>query len=173
MRRALSLALTLAASIAAVPALVFLLSKPVRAMDLNSFRAQHGLKPLKASAALAAKAREHAADMAQRQSMDHAGFAARMRGAGSVVAENVAAGCASADCAFKAWAESSGHRANMLNAGLTHYGLASATGRNGIRSWALELAAQATPAPADGRARKGRHGAAAKPGAWTFEFRAD
>jgi uncharacterized protein YkwD len=163
MRRALSLTLTLAALIAATSAL---------ALDINSFRAQHGLKPLKASAVLAAKAREHAADMAQRQSMDHAGFAARMRGTGSFAAENVAAGCATADCTFKAWAESSGHSANMLNASVTHYGLASAQGRNGIRYWALELAAQDTRAQAGGRrARKGPHDAAAKPRSWTFEFR--
>jgi hypothetical protein len=151
MRRALSLALLLAALLAAAPALVFLLSTPVRAMDINSFRARHGLKPLKASAVLAAKAREHAADMARRQSMDHAGFYTRMRGAGTFAAENVAEGCASADCAFKAWAESAGHRANMLNPSLTDYGLASARGRNGIRYWALELAARDTRAAADGR----------------------
>lgn len=128
------------ALVAVVPASVFLLSTPVRAMDLNSFRAQHGLPRLKASAVLSAKARAHAADMARRRSMDHDGFIARMRGAvHSFAAENVAAGCATADCVFKLWAGSSGHRANMLNGSVTRYGLASAKGKDGLRYWVLEL----------------------------------
>ena len=118
---------------------------PSLALDLNSFRAQHGLHRLAASAALTAKARAHAADMARRRSMDHAGFYERMRGTGSFAAENVAAGCPTADCVFKLWAESSGHRANMLNASVTHYGLASAKGADGQRYWALELAEQSSP----------------------------
>src|SRR5512139_2299463 len=82
------------------------LAAPALALDLNSFRAQHGLKRLTASAALNAKARAHAADMARRGSLDHAGFYTRMRGTGSFAAENVAAGCGSADCVFKLWADS-------------------------------------------------------------------
>jgi uncharacterized protein YkwD len=108
------------------------------ALDLNSFRAQHGLPRLAASGALDAKARAHAADMARRQSMDHAGFYERMRGHGAA-AENVGAGCPTADCVFKMWAESSGHRANMLNGSVTRYGLASATGADKVRYWVLEL----------------------------------
>jgi uncharacterized protein YkwD len=108
------------------------------ALDLNSFRAQNGLPRLSVSAALSAKARAHAADMARRQSMDHNGFYERMRGSRSA-AENVAAGCPTADCVFKIWAESSGHRANMLNGSVTHYGLASARGADGQRYWVLEL----------------------------------
>jgi hypothetical protein len=60
----------------------------------------------------------------------------------------------------------------MLNASLTHYGLASAKGRNGIRYWTLELAAQDTRAAAGAHhAGKGRRGAAAHQGPWTFELR--
>ncbi len=121
------------------------LSAPALALDLNSFRRAHGLKPLTPSAALAAKARAHSADMARRHSMDHDGFTARMRGVGAFAAENVAAGCPTADCAFKMWAESSGHRANMLHASLTHYGLGSAAGAGGLRYWTLELADQSAP----------------------------
>ncbi len=134
----------------AVLALVAL-ATPALALDLNSFRRAHGLKPLTPSAALAAKARAHSADMARRRSMDHDGFMARMRGVGAFAAENVAAGCPTADCAFKMWAESSGHRANMLNGSLTHYGLASAKGADGQRYWTLELANQSPPARRHGR----------------------
>ena len=118
---------------------------PAVALDLNSFRRANGLKPLAASAVLSARAREHAADMARRGSMDHAGFYARLRGVGPFAAENVATGCPTADCAYKMWTESSGHRANMLNSHVTHYGLASAKSADGQRYWALELATIAPP----------------------------
>lgn len=134
---------------------------PALALDLNSFRRAHGMQPLKVSAVLAAKARAHAADMARRQSMDHAGFYTRMRGVGAFAAENVAAGCPTVDCAFKLWAESSGHRANMLNGMVTHYGLASDKGHDGIRYWVLELAMIGPPPSRHSRAatrRPGRRG---------------
>jgi Cysteine-rich secretory protein family len=121
-------------------ALLAATASPAAALDVNSFRAQHGLKRLAVSGVLSAKARAHAADMARRRSMDHDGFIARMGGVGPMAAENVGVGCASAECVYKLWAESSGHRANMLMAGLTHYGLGSATGSDGRRYWALELA---------------------------------
>lgn len=123
----------------AVCAICALLASPAPALDLNSFRAQNGLPRLSESPVLSAKARAHAADMARRRSMDHNGFTERMRGARSAAAENVAAGCPTADCVFKIWAGSSGHRANMLNASVTHYGLASAKGADGMRYWVLEL----------------------------------
>ena len=85
-----------------------LLTSAASALDLNSFRAQNGMPRLSASGALMAKARAHATDMARRQSMDHNGFTERMRGS-RAAAENVAAGCPTADCVFKIWAESSGH----------------------------------------------------------------
>ncbi len=145
--RIVSLVLALAAAISA--------ASTASALDLNSFRRAHGLKALSVSAALVAKARAHSADMARRQSMDHAGFYTRMRGVGAYAAENVAAGCPSADCTFKLWAESAGHRANMLNGSLTHYGLGSAKGTDGLRYWTLELA---TIAPSrHGKAPARRH----------------
>ncbi|MBI3702467.1 MAG: CAP domain-containing protein [Rhizobiales bacterium] len=117
-----------------------LLATPALAFDLNSFRSQHGLPRLKATAALSAKARAHAADMARRQSIDHNGFYERMRGVvGSFAAENVGVGCPTADCVFKLWAESPGHRANMLDANITRYGLASVMGKDGRRYWVLEM----------------------------------
>ena len=116
-----------------------LITTPASALDLNSFRAQHGLHRLSASGALNAKARAHAADMARRRSMDHDGFSARTRGVHAAAAENVGVGCPTAACLFRMWAESSGHRANMLNARVTRYGFASARGGDGQRYWVLEL----------------------------------
>jgi hypothetical protein len=117
---------------------------PAHALDLNAFRAEHHLPPLKQSAALDAVARSHAADMARRGSLDHDGFTQRMNGY-MRAAENVAYGCDNADCTYRMWANSSGHRQNMLMSGITHYGLASAVSANGRRYWALELAGERPP----------------------------
>jgi Cysteine-rich secretory protein family len=122
-------------------AAVFAALSPASALDINSFRAQHKLPPLKPSTPLSAAARGRAADMAQRGSLDHDGFYQRMSGY-SRAAENVAYGCNDADCTYRMWVNSSGHRQNMLMSGLTHYGLGSAKAANGRRYWALELAGE-------------------------------
>jgi uncharacterized protein YkwD len=111
---------------------------PASALDLNSFRAQHHLPPLAVSATLAGLAYEQAQSMAGRSHLDHNGFRQRVGGGGRH-AENVAFGCETEDCAFRLWAKSSGHRRNMLLRDVSAYGIASATGSNGRRYWALEL----------------------------------
>jgi len=117
----------------------WVLATPALALDLNSFRAQHGRPALSASATLSGLAYSHANDMARRKSLDHKGFRQRLSFIGSTAAENVLFGCADEDCAIRMWAKSAGHRANMLRGDVTSYGLASATGDNGRRYWALEL----------------------------------
>jgi uncharacterized protein YkwD len=109
------------------------------ALDLNSYRAQHGLRPLSASGALAGAASSHAHNLAARQRLDHAGFRQRVSVANGTAAENVAFGCATEDCVIRMWSRSSRHRANMLRRDVTLYGLASADGGNGRRYWVLEL----------------------------------
>ena len=127
----------LAAVAAASALMVASAAAPAAALDVNSFRAQHKLPPLSVSSMLAAAAYSHASDMASRRSLDHNGFRTRM--VGSMGAENVAYGCADADCAYRMWAKSAGHRRNMLMKGITSYGIASATSADGRRYWALEL----------------------------------
>jgi uncharacterized protein YkwD len=115
------------------------LATPAAALDLNGFRARHGMPPLRVSSALAGAAYEQAHSMARRHHLDHNGFRARAAFSGSTAAENVLVGCADEDCAIRGWARSSGHRRNMLRGDVSHYGIASATGANGRRYWALEL----------------------------------
>jgi uncharacterized protein YkwD len=148
--------LAFAATLAATPAL---------ALDVNSFRAQHKLPPLTYSSAYAGAAQAHASDLARRDHLDHNGFRQRVVAIGSRAAENVAyiqcrrgtaqpsglfgglfgaapgggSGCASADAAYRMWARSSGHRANMLMKGITQYGLADAVSASGKHYWVLEL----------------------------------
>ena len=116
------------------------LATPALALDLNSFRAQHGQPALSVSSTLSALAYSQAHSMAARTRLDHAGFRARIAGlGGGMHAENVAFGCDTEDCAIRMWSRSSGHRANMLRGDVAAYGIASATGANGRRYWALEL----------------------------------
>jgi|SRR5947207_2542043 uncharacterized protein YkwD len=109
------------------------------ALDLNSFRAQHGLPPLSTSGALAGAAYSHAHNLAARQRLDHSGFRERVSLTSGTAAENVAFGCATEDCVIRMWARSGRHRANMLRRDVTVYGLGSADGGNGYRYWVLEL----------------------------------
>ena len=145
-RLSLALAMALAAAL------------PAGALELNAFRAEHKLPPLTVSASLAGAAHEHARDLARRGQLDHKDFRKRMDGIASTAAENVAVigcarpdanpapavtgracGCDSQSCAMQMWAKSAGHRRNMLMKGISHYGIASATGDNGRRYWVLVL----------------------------------
>jgi uncharacterized protein YkwD len=121
-----------------VAILVPLLASPVEAIDLNGYRKANGLGPMSAHATLGALARAHAADMARRGAMDHAGFY-DVRARRGARAENVAYGCADTNCAIQQWINSSPHRANMLRPDLTRYGLGSAVSAAGQRFWALVM----------------------------------
>jgi uncharacterized protein YkwD len=118
---------------------VLALATSASALDLNSFRAQHGRPALSVSDPLSAAAYAHANDMAGRKRLDHAGFRQRVPISGGAAAENVLWGCDSEDCAIRMWARSGGHRTNMLRGDVSSYGIASATGDNGRRYWVLEL----------------------------------
>jgi uncharacterized protein YkwD len=118
--------------------LVPLLAAPAQAVDLNGFRRANGLKPMQANASLTSLARMHAADMARRQSMDHAGFF-ESRARRGAAGENVAYGCADMSCVMQKWIDSGPHRANMLRPDFRRYGLGSAVSASGVRYWALEL----------------------------------
>ncbi len=114
-------------------------ASPSLALDLNSYRAQHGRPALSVSAQLSGIAHSHARDLASRRRLDHRGFRQRVNVRGGTTAENVAFGCDSEDCVIRMWARSGGHRANMLRRDVTHYGIASASADNGRRYWVLEL----------------------------------
>ena len=111
---------------------------PETATSLNGFRAAHGRGALRSDMSLAAMASSHAADMARRNSLDHNGFR-EYRGPRGARAENVAFGCKDTACVIRQWANSSGHRHNMLIPSLTRYGLASASSSSGRKYWALML----------------------------------
>ena len=91
---------------------------------INNYRAQNGLGALTRNGALNAAARNHSQDMAVNRYFSHyspdgkSPFT-RMSEAGYQCSgskgENIAAGYSSAQAAFDAWKNSSGHDANMRN----------------------------------------------------------
>ncbi len=126
------------------------------ALDLNAFRAEHGRPALSVSSSLSALAAEQAQSMASRTTLDHKDFEKRIGKIRSAHAENVAVmicarpgapptpharacPCEDEGCAMQLWADSPGHRANMLLGNVTRYGVASVLGDDGKRYWALEL----------------------------------
>ncbi len=97
----------------------------------NTERAKAGCKPLAYNAKLATAARKHSQDMATNDyfshtSQDGTSFATRITNAGykwSGAAENIAKGQRTPADVMKAWMNSSGHRANILNCGLKDLGV--------------------------------------------------
>ena len=122
-----------------LPLLILLgLASSAQAMDLNSYRAKNGRGPLRVDASLTAMAHSHAADLARRGALDHAGFL-QQRARSGANAENVSYGCGDESCAILQWSQSARHRANMLRKDVTTYGLASAVSASGRRYWVMEL----------------------------------
>lgn len=98
---------------------------------VNQQRQQHGCAALVRSAALSAAAGEHSQDMALHDLFSHTGsdgstMVSRAVAAGysySLLAENLAAGSATAEEAVAGWMNSPGHRANILNCDLHELGV--------------------------------------------------
>lgn len=121
-----------------ITAVICFIPLSTEAMDVNGFRRANGLKPMSSNATLTALAKAHAADMARRQSMDHANFF-EVRARRGAAGENVTYGCPDMNCAIQMWINSGPHRANMLRPDFTRYGLGSAVSASGQRYWALVL----------------------------------
>jgi len=103
---------------------------------LNQQRVAHGLPPLRVSVRLERASQKHSEDMGVRNFYAHddpdgRGFAARVEAegvsrTGTALAENIhwAVDVAARPTAIvEDWMDSAGHRANILNAGLTHVGI--------------------------------------------------
>lgn len=110
---------------------------------LKGLRAEQGLGPVSPSPRLEEAAMAHAMDMADGGFFGHSGsdgssVGDRARAAGygwCAIAENIAQGQGSL---MGAWANSEGHRRNMLLADVTDYGLVRAPGD----IWVLVLGAE-------------------------------
>jgi uncharacterized protein YkwD len=92
---------------------IVMLTTPALALDLNTFRAQHGKPALSISVRLSGIAYEQASLMAGRSRIDHKDFKKRVGPIGSTHAENVLVGCDDEACAIARWAKSAGHRTGV------------------------------------------------------------
>ena len=114
---------------------------------VNEERTKRGLNALKRASDLDALARAHSADMINRHFFDHNNPDGqspfdRMRAAGisyRAAAENIASGQRSAEAVMNAWMNSSGHRANILNATYTEIGIGAVKSSGGTIYWTQEF----------------------------------
>lgn len=130
--------LALLASATASKAATFRAADETRTITLiNEIRVQHGLKPVKADANLAAAARGHSKNMLARGYFEHDGpdgaFGDRLARYvnRNLIAENIAWGTgpyAKAPGIVSNWMHSPGHRAVILMPGLRRIGLGIAYG---------------------------------------------
>lgn len=115
----------------------------------NQVRAQYGLGPVRADAALSQAAHGHACAMAWEGTLSHHGGdhtdpAARAQRAGFSgcrVLENIAAGQHTADQAFWGWMARAGHRRNVLDAHVdaVGFGAVAYDGARGGNRWVMVL----------------------------------
>ena len=96
----------------------------------NTQRAKHGLKELEVDPELMKSARRHASWMARNRSLVHAGLP---------VAENIAMGQPGSSRAVRAWMNSSGHRANILNRNHRRIGAAAYRTPGGRIYWCQQF----------------------------------
>lgn len=97
----------------------------------NDARAENGCKPLVHDRKLHLAAERHSADMAANNYFDHDSrdgrtFDRRIRAAGFTftrAGENIAKGQPTAAAVVRAWLNSPGHRANIMNCAFTHIGV--------------------------------------------------
>ncbi|MCF6509011.1 CAP domain-containing protein [Blastococcus sp. MG754426] len=104
---------------------------------VNAERARSGCDPVAADDGLAAVARAHSAAMRDRGFFDHVDpdgldpFDRADRAGVTARAENIARGQADPAAVMTSWMGSPGHRANILDCGLTRLGVGVATGSGG------------------------------------------
>jgi uncharacterized protein YkwD len=97
----------------------------------NDARAKNGCRPLAHDAKLHLAAERHSADMAAKGYFDHDSrdgrtFDQRIKAAGysfRLAGENIAKGQPTAAAVVRAWLNSPGHRANIMNCSFTHIGV--------------------------------------------------
>ena len=117
---------------------------------VNKTRAGYGLPQLAWANDLAAVARAHSRDMINRRFFDHTnpdGLSPfdRMRAAGiryKTAAENIAYGQRTPEAVMNAWMNSSGHRANILNANVKEIGVGAVADSSGTIYWTQEFVAR-------------------------------
>jgi uncharacterized protein YkwD len=111
--------------------------------QVNSFRAQNGLAPLKLSPSLTKASKWLTADMAAKDYFDHTDslgrdFSRRISAfgyRGATRSENIAGGASTAAETLEQWKNSPPHRKNLLNRKLKVIGIGHAYGAGSMLGW--------------------------------------
>ena len=104
----------------------------VAVADLNAYRAEYGLKPVRLAAKLNEASQIHAEDLSRTGTISHQGsdgstHGDRVHRVGynfTIAGENVATGQRSWDAVFQAWKDSPGHNENLLRPDVSEFGIA-------------------------------------------------
>lgn len=104
----------------------------VAVADLNAYRAEYGLGPVRLNQRLNLASEVHARDLAQAGIISHSGTDGSSHGERaqrqgyyfSIAGENVATGQKSWDKVFQAWKDSPGHNENLLRDDVVDFGIA-------------------------------------------------
>jgi len=97
---------------------------------INVQRERHGRAPLEIDFTLMQSSRKHCSWMTHSHRLQHTSAA---------VAENIAMGQHNASAAVRAWMNSSGHRANILNRRYTRVGTAAYVTSGGTIYWCMQF----------------------------------
>jgi uncharacterized protein YkwD len=126
-------------------------SSGTAAASVSAYRAQNGRGAVTANMRLNAIAARQALAMARQGRLSHSlagSLQKRLKNGGYVwlvAVENISAGRDTFDEALAGWSTSAGHRANLLNSGVTQIGVGAAHADDRYGSyWALILAAPET-----------------------------
>lgn len=133
---------------AAAPTAPNLAAQEARVTQLvNTHRARAGCRPLRVDARLVRAARLHSRDMARRRYFAHVTPGgttpwtriARTGYRAPALAENIAAGQATASAVVSAWLRSPGHRRNLLDCRMRAVGVGLAVGGPYRSYWTQDL----------------------------------
>jgi len=111
--------------------------------QVNGYRAQHGLTPLKVSVTLTKSSKWLSADMARNDYLDHTDSLGRTFNRritafgyrGGMRSENVAAGSADAAPTLEQWKQSAPHRKNLLSRSVKVIGIGRAYDPGSMLGW--------------------------------------
>jgi uncharacterized protein YkwD len=131
------------AALAVTPTPVLDVEEVAFCQQVNTYRAQNGLAPVKASVTLTKAARWMSADMAANGYFSHTDSLGRLFSTrlgsfgyrGSNVSENLAAGAAGGGATLNLWQNSAPHNQNLLNPAWKSIGIGRAYGANSTYGW--------------------------------------
>jgi uncharacterized protein YkwD len=131
------------AALAATPTPVLDTEEVAFCQQVNTYRAQNGLAPVKVAVTMTKAARWMSADLATKNYFDHTdslgrSFSTRLGSfgyRGTTVSENLAAGSSGATATLNQWRNSAPHNQNLLNPAWRFMGIGRAYAADSTYGW--------------------------------------